>query len=486
MENKKRNKVILLVILLLAISVGFAALATTLKINGSTSVTKQTWEIYWDNASIVPTTNLATADIVKAAQTKTGDVTTLEWEVNLHIPGDYYEFTVDAVNNGSIDAMITSIDSKIGTDSIISTENGQLVEDESVIPSYLKYDVTYEDGTKPELNHLLAKKTNGVATREKYKVRVEYNKDLNSDDLDEVTSPVEELTFTYSVTYGQADNNAVDRVGLVLQAGDYFTLVPDVTNYTIPTGMTGYEDATRYTQETLHPNELTLWRVINVNNDGTVDAVSEYLSSTRVVFRGVTGYTNYVQALQTIAGQYQKSGYTVGARMMGYDGQTLTIQDTSGYTVLKGGRVGYPSYTSAPRPTAGTGEEWYDGKAGDTLYLRDIQLVGNVYTDSSTYGNLGTKAAIVGTDDYSGYYWLASREYYDDHNLSYSWDVYRGHALGKKIGGSVSFIILYDDSTNLEPEYDEDAYYIRPIITLKKGVAKASGTGTISEPYAFK
>ena len=211
MRNKKKNKKMLLLLLLLAISVGFAALATTLKINGSTNITKQTWDIYWDNASIVPTTNLENADITKAAQTKTGDVTTLEWTVNLNLPGDYYEFTVDAVNNGSIDAMITEIDSKIGNSSIISTEEGQLVvADPSPVPSYINYDVTYADGTEIGLNHLLAKKTNNTPTREKYKVRVEYDRDaVENSDIAAIPSGGLNLTFTFSVKYGQADNTAV-------------------------------------------------------------------------------------------------------------------------------------------------------------------------------------------------------------------------------------------------------------------------------------
>ena len=229
-KNKRKNTIMVFLILLLAITVGFAALATTLKINGSTNITKQTWDIYWDNASIVPTTNLANENITTGAQTKTNDSTTLEWAVNLNIPGDYYEFTVDAVNNGTIDAMITGIDSKIGNESIISTVNGQLVVDTSVIPSYLNYTITYSDGTPLALKHLLKKKKNGVSTREKYKVRVEFDRDLNNDDLDDISSGGEELTFTFNVTYGQADDTAVNRKGIETCPNCVFTFYTD-TNY---------------------------------------------------------------------------------------------------------------------------------------------------------------------------------------------------------------------------------------------------------------
>ena len=212
-NNKKKNSTMLLLILLLAISIGFAALATTLKINGTTNIKKQTWDIYWDNASIVANTNLANADITDGAHTKSGDVTTLEWGVNLNLPGDYYEFTVDAVNNGTIDAMITSIDSKLGNSSIISTENGSLVvANPSPMPSYIKYSVTYADGTAIGLNHLLSKKTNDTATTEKYKVRVEYDKDaVKNSDIESIPSQGLELEFTFSVTYSQADDSAIPK-----------------------------------------------------------------------------------------------------------------------------------------------------------------------------------------------------------------------------------------------------------------------------------
>ena len=53
MRYKKKNRIFLLIILLLGLSIGFAALSTTLKIDGSTILKKNIWSVYWDEDSIV-------------------------------------------------------------------------------------------------------------------------------------------------------------------------------------------------------------------------------------------------------------------------------------------------------------------------------------------------------------------------------------------------------------------------------------------------
>ena len=203
---KKKNSVMLLLVLLLAISVGFAVLATTLKINGSTNITKQTWDIYWDNVA-----NQKGVTTTKPTITADGNVakSLVSWTVTLNKPGDFYEFTVDAVNAGTLDAMITNIDYKL---------NGATMSNENKLPSYIKYSVTYDDGIDIALNQMLPKATT-TPTKETYKVRIEYDKELveNSD----VNNQADNLTYdlAFSVTYGQATNNAVLKPVFILPVG---------------------------------------------------------------------------------------------------------------------------------------------------------------------------------------------------------------------------------------------------------------------------
>ena len=209
MRNKKRNRVLFLLILLLGIGIGFAALATTLKINGTAIINRSTWNIYWDNVAnetgVTPETHpQITPDENNVPKTL------LTWSVTLNEPGDFYEFEVDAVNAGTLDAEIIGIDSKVGESSIISTVDGELVEaDPTPVPSYIKYSVKYADGTAVGLGDKLPKapdltSTPPVYTRKTYKIRVEYDRDAVTNAQvngmeDDVT-----LSFTYHVTYGQA------------------------------------------------------------------------------------------------------------------------------------------------------------------------------------------------------------------------------------------------------------------------------------------
>ena len=97
--------------------------------------------------------------------------------------------------------------------------------------------------------------------------------------------------------------------------GDYIAYTPSNTSYTITTAMTGYSS-----NQIINPSELNLWRVIRKNDDGTIDAVSEYVSSESIYFAGTTGYNSYRESLNTIAKQYETPSITVSSRHIGFTG----------------------------------------------------------------------------------------------------------------------------------------------------------------------
>ena len=246
--------------------------------------------------------------------------------------------------------------------------------------------------------------------------------------------------------------------------GDYFSLTPTASTYTVKTSTTGYTS-----DQTITPSELTLWRVIDIHSDGSVDAVSEYVSSTNVSFRGTTGYANFVGGLQTIAAQYAKPGYTINTRMMGYGGQTLTIVDNSAFA---GSTTSAPATTSTASPTTGTGEEFSGGVLGDTLYLNDYLLVKNIY------GNV--IANKVGTTTATSY-WLASRVFYYGSTTSFlfggRWVGDSGTIGNCQLRSYVGTIGGWRDSAS--------STSLRPIITLKSGVSVSGGSGTKTSPYTL-
>ena len=186
---KKNRRFIYLIILVLGISVGYAALSNNLKINGVSAVKKSTWNIYWDSVSA---SSYGNVDVVNAATITDTKKTVVDYSVVLNEPGDYYEFTVDAVNDGTLDGMIKTI------------VNDGLTDDEKV---YVDYSVTYNDGKTLQEGHLLK-----AGSREKYKVRVLYKTDINPNQLPN-TDKVLDLKF--EVEYVQANDDAVERATIL-------------------------------------------------------------------------------------------------------------------------------------------------------------------------------------------------------------------------------------------------------------------------------
>ena len=172
-----RNKKSFLFLLILCLGVGFAFLSSQLTITGNTSVSGNKWSVYFNNVQV--TDGSVDASVVP---TVTGTTTTsLNYTVSLDKPGDFYEFTVDAVNAGTIDAMIDSV-----TMTTLDTD----------VAKYISYTATYLDGTELAQNDVLEADDSTT-----YKVRVEYKKNIEATDLDEEDV---NLSLTFGVNYVQS------------------------------------------------------------------------------------------------------------------------------------------------------------------------------------------------------------------------------------------------------------------------------------------
>ena len=190
-RNQRRQMMkLLLFILLVSISMGYAFLRTELTINGTADFLDARWDIHFANLVVNPNSvELSTGNTAAIISASTTEVT---YAVTLKEPGDFYEFTVDAVNNGTMDAMIDTISSKMGGVEITS------------LPAYMEYSVTYSDDTPLVVNQYLK-----AGTTETYKVHIGFKKDINASDL---TGQVESKSFSFSVAYVQADSNGVEVV----------------------------------------------------------------------------------------------------------------------------------------------------------------------------------------------------------------------------------------------------------------------------------
>ena len=281
------------------------------------------------------------------------------------------------------------------------------------------------------------------------------NNDLGADNVQDA---IDKLNTKATIKIKEAEAKCPDgNLCVFAKPGDYVKMTPTSTSYTITKELTGYN-----TDIIINPSELNLWRVINVNNDGTLDLVSVYLSSAIVFFEGKTGYQNFTFVLDQIAAQYANSKYTVATRNMGDNGQTKTITDTS---ILNSTTLPQSSSTSNLNVNS-TNEA---RGLGDIEYQKDYNLVKNA---------IGTlKTNIVGKLD--AYYWLSSRCYIYESSSNWIFSGLKIDAWGNLSPAK----LYYNNNGNLINSNDNAV--IRPIVTLKANLVPSSGSGTSSSPYVL-
>ena len=207
--RRKQQSIISIVLdLIILLIIGYAILQSNLNINGTASINNPTWNIHWANVQVTNGSVSASTPTIDSAQT------TVTYSVVLNVPGNYYEFTVDAVNSGTIDGMIDSITSKL---------NGTTITN---LPDYLNYTVSYFDGMPLQTNQLLA-----AGTTEKYRVRIEYRTDI---ELNQIPATNQNLTLQFTVKYKQSDSNAQSVTHPISFATDSWdTIISAVTNGSI-------------------------------------------------------------------------------------------------------------------------------------------------------------------------------------------------------------------------------------------------------------
>ena len=97
---KCRKRWLVLILLLLGFSIVYAMLVTNLSIGGSGRLSKNEWNIIFDNIVVYDGSVEGNATIV--------DDTSISFNANLDKPGDYFEFSVDVSNEGTLDAIVGS------------------------------------------------------------------------------------------------------------------------------------------------------------------------------------------------------------------------------------------------------------------------------------------------------------------------------------------------------------------------------------------
>ena len=134
-NSRKIQFIILLVLVCLVgtMTIAYAVLSTTLNINGNAQVMDASWDVHFDNIVVNPGSVSINPRIT--------DNDKITFSADLTTPGEFYKFTVDIVNSGSIDAMIESV-----------IKSPELTSEQK---KYLRYEVEYVDGNSISETQLL-------------------------------------------------------------------------------------------------------------------------------------------------------------------------------------------------------------------------------------------------------------------------------------------------------------------------------------------
>ena len=167
--RKRYIIILILVLLLMGVTVGYSVLSTSLTITGVTKIkSTKVWDVYFENIQV---TNGSVPETIKPYMNK--EKTTITYAAEFSKPGDFYEFTVNVRNGGSIDAKVSDVPSIT-------------VAEEDM---FLKQSFTHSDDSPIVLGEVIK-----VGAYKKYKVRVEFDESIVASQI-----PTEKQTITFTV-----------------------------------------------------------------------------------------------------------------------------------------------------------------------------------------------------------------------------------------------------------------------------------------------
>lgn len=272
-----------------------------------------------------------------------------------------------------------------------------------------------------------------------------------------------------------------------VKIGDYVAYVPDKSDKYIVEGTTsGAANNSRdgIKQETLN------WRVLNVNEDGSIDIISEEPTDAEIYFGGALGYNNGTYLLNDICEMlYSNKNLKAKARSINLEDIEVKMTDIAleardeyeNNNVTYGDTVTFESnnayvpeiYTKKPAtestdyytiPTTGTFMPQEEAEIKSTFY--GMEEVTEEYFEDEIFYEL-----IFGVESE---YWLATR-CIDCSSDSAIFGL-------RKISGTEITGSSMCASNNRS---GSSTSYIRPVVTLSKNIEITSGTGTKDDPITI-
>lgn len=176
--------IVALIIAVVGLTVAYAAMSTTLKVNGTVSMSSATWAIQFENVSASKTGN-ATYNLPTVSST-----TLSNYSVHLTQPGDGVTFIFDVANTGTIDAYLATL---IKNTPVCNGIGDTAISDSTIVCGNMTYLLQYEDGTKVATNDLLK-----AGTKKKLKLVIAYDSSASQVPIGEVAISGLDITMVYN------------------------------------------------------------------------------------------------------------------------------------------------------------------------------------------------------------------------------------------------------------------------------------------------
>lgn len=183
LNRRNRRSIFIAFFFILLIGVGYSYFSTSLSIEGYAKVNVPGWDVHFDNINVME------GSITPVNEARIIDDTTVSYSLEFSEPGTFYEFNVDVVNDGTIDAMIGDLDVRDLDDSV---------------KDYIYYNVSYSDGTDLDVYDILR-----AGSSRTLNVRVKF---LDDAPIESMEGDLGSINFILNVIYVQADGNAKDPV----------------------------------------------------------------------------------------------------------------------------------------------------------------------------------------------------------------------------------------------------------------------------------
>ena len=239
LSKRQKNNLIIggLCCILLLMGIGYAAFSTQLKINGTSNISSN-WRVL--------ITDITSSDVVGDASNATEPThteTTATFSTNLVSPGDSITYTITVANQGSIDAVLRSIDVNTGSNDAIKFVTSGIEEGDILLKE----------------------------TTDELKIKVSYDNSVTSQPSTMAS------TITVTLNYEQATPTDIENAGKPSIGGQKVELV------TSGDGL--YEDsyeAGRLIYRGTNPNNYVefndeLWRIVAKEADGTYKIIRNEL-----------------------------------------------------------------------------------------------------------------------------------------------------------------------------------------------------------------